>query len=91
MGKIVENYSLQETIGAGSYGKVYRATHIITHEQFAVKVIKAERFRQQPKLEEYTVNEIKTLSSLGASDHIVRYIDMLKTTNNYYFVYEYCN
>jgi serine/threonine-protein kinase ULK/ATG1 len=37
------------------------------------------------------VNEIKTLSSIESSPHIVRYVDMLKTANNYYFVYEFCN
>lgn len=44
-----------------------------------------------PKLEECTVNEINTLSKIEDNQHIVRYIDMLKTVNNFYFVYEYCN
>lgn len=30
MGKIVENYFLEETIGSGAYGKVYKARHIVT-------------------------------------------------------------
>lgn len=32
MGKIIENYALQEIIGEGMYGKVYKATHLITKE-----------------------------------------------------------
>jgi serine/threonine protein kinase len=50
MGKLVENYSLQEVIGSGVYGKVYKATHISTRQQFAVKVIKVEKFKDIPKL-----------------------------------------
>lgn len=54
-------------------------------------MIRSEKFKEIPKLEECTVNEINTLSSIEQSPHIVRYLDMLKTTNNYYFIYEYCN
>jgi dual-specificity kinase len=51
MGKIIENYSLQEMVGQGVYGKVFRAINIKTKEEVAVKVIKAEKFRDIPKLE----------------------------------------
>lgn len=91
MGKIIENYSLQELVGQGVYGKVFRGVNIKTKEEVAVKVIKTEKFRDIPKLEECTLNEINTLLKIEEKDHIVRYIDMLKTANNYYFVYEFCN
>ena len=91
MGKIIENYSLQEVLGQGVYGKVYRGVNIKTKEEVAIKVIRAEKFKDVPKLEECTVNEISALSKMGENAHIVRYIDMLKTVNNFYFVYEYCN
>ncbi len=37
------------------------------------------------------MNEINILSSIETNQHIIRYYDMLKTTNNFYFIYEYCN
>jgi serine/threonine protein kinase len=37
------------------------------------------------------MNEIQTLTMIGQADHIIRYYEMLKTKNNYYFVYEFCN
>jgi serine/threonine protein kinase len=37
------------------------------------------------------MNEIQILSTIGDSEFIVKYYEMLKTKNNYYFVYEYCN
>jgi serine/threonine protein kinase len=32
MGKIIENYSLQEVLGQGVYGKVYRGVNIKTKD-----------------------------------------------------------
>lgn len=37
------------------------------------------------------MNEINILSSIEANQHIIRYYDMLKTNNNFYFIYEFCN
>jgi serine/threonine-protein kinase ULK/ATG1 len=42
-------------------------------------------------LEECTVHEINILSNIEKNCHIINYFDMLKTQNNFYFVYEYCN
>lgn len=54
-------------------------------------MVKADRFKQFPKLEEGASNEINILTNLEPCPHIIRYYDMLKTVNNFYFVYEYCN
>ena len=55
-------------------------------------MVQVEKFIKIPKLEECTVNEINILSTLNKEcEYIVKYIDMLKTTNNFYFVYEFCN
>lgn len=55
-------------------------------------MIPSEKFKDIPKLEECTVNEINILSQIrNESEFIVNYIDMLKTSNNFYFVYEFCN
>lgn len=85
---MIDNYSLQECLGEGVYAKVYRAVHVKTHQEVAIKVIQASKFRDIPKLEECTVNEINILSQLKEEcGHIIKYIDMLKTANNFYFVY----
>jgi len=87
--KIVENYKLYEEIGAGQYGKVFRAIDTKTGETVAVKVIPLEKFAHVPKLEEFTANEIKTLGRIN-NPNVIKFIEMLKTTNNMYLVYEYC-
>lgn len=91
MGKKIENYCLEQVIGEGEFGKVYRAVNEKTDQVVAIKVIRIEKFKMSPKLEEFTINEIQTLSKIEDTTHIVKFIEILKTANNYYFVYEFCN
>lgn len=67
MVKKIENYYLEEVVGEGEYGKVYKATNERTNELVAIKVIKIEKFKMSPKLEECTINEIQTLSKIEAN------------------------
>lgn len=90
MHKIVENYILYEALGAGQYGKVYRAKNTKTNETVAVKSVPLDKFKDVPKLEEFTANEIKILNRIK-NPNIIRFIEMLKTTNNMYLVYEFCD
>jgi serine/threonine protein kinase len=70
---------------------VYRAINKNDSKEYAVKVIEVRRFKENKKLEECTVNEINILTNIEKNEHIIKYIDMLKTPNNFYFVYEFCN
>jgi serine/threonine protein kinase len=90
MSKIIENYCLNEVLGVGQYGKVYKALSIHTNQTFAIKVVKKQKFDEVEKLEEFTRNEIQTLAKMDCPN-IVKFVEMLKTANHYYFVYEYCN
>ena len=58
MVKIIENYSLHEQIGEGEYGKVYRGVDSRNKKEVAAKVINVKKFKEFPKLEECTLNEI---------------------------------
>lgn len=91
MGKKIENYVLDNIIGEGEFGKVYKAVNEKNGQTVAIKIIKVEKFKLSPKLEEFTINEIQTLSKIEDTTHVVRFIEILKTANNYYFVYEFCN
>ena len=50
MTKVVENYVLQDVIGSGQFGHVYRGKHITTDEVVAIKVLKVDKLNQTPKL-----------------------------------------
>jgi serine/threonine protein kinase len=56
MSKLVENYLLQEPVGKGVYGQVFRAVHQKTKGEYAVKVIPKSSFRSNPKLEQLAIN-----------------------------------
>ncbi|EGR29303.1 protein kinase domain protein [Ichthyophthirius multifiliis] len=90
MSKVIENYVLLEVIGSGQYGKVYRAKNIKNEQIVAIKVVQLEKFREVPKLHEFTMNEIRTLTKID-NPNCVRFQEMLKTSNNMYLIYEYCN
>ena len=62
MGKMIENYQLLNEIGRGMYSTVYKAINMKNKQEVAIKMVKAEKFKQYPKLEEGTFNEINILS-----------------------------
>ena len=49
-----------------------------------------QKFAKIPKLNEFIQNEINILKSID-NLNIIKLIEVLKTQNNYYIVYEYCN
>ena len=63
---------------------------MVTNDITAIKVLKLSKFNRVPKLQDVILNEIQTLKKLE-SEHIVKFIKMLKTSNHIYLVYEYCN
>ena len=87
--KKVDKYQLEEVVGAGSYGKVYRSKNTETDEVFAIKCIPAEKFKKIRKLSEFTQNEILVLEKIS-HPNIVRFVEKLTTANNFYMVYEFC-
>jgi len=56
----------------------------------AIKVIPNKKFLEVPKLEELTRNEIRLLSTIK-NPNVIRFEQMLRTTNNMYMIYEFCN
>lgn len=44
MVKIIDNYTLTDYLGKGEYGKVYKATHIDTKINVAIKIIPLKKF-----------------------------------------------
>ena len=55
-----------------------------------MKTIKIEKFRQVPKLSEFTQNEVQTLAKMNNAN-IIRFVEMLRTNHNVYLIYDYCN
>ena len=53
---MIENYSLQSELGRGMYSTVFKAINMKNKQEVAIKMVKAEKFKQYPKLEEGTYN-----------------------------------
>lgn len=88
--KVIDRYQLEEVVGSGTYGKVYKSRMIDTNDLYAVKCIPVEKFRKIKKLSEFTQNEIEVLEKIK-HPNIVRFYEKLVTVNNTYMVYEFCN
>ena len=73
---MIENYILKESCGSGQYGKVYKGIDTKKNACVAVKVMKVDKFREVPKLNEFTNNEIKTLSKIE-NKNVIRFIEIL--------------
>ncbi len=90
MNKLIENYILLERVSSSDFSEVFKSKHKITNELFAIKVVSFEKFTNNPKYQEQISNELRALKILDNFPHIVKFIKLLKTKNNVYLVYEYC-
>lgn len=87
MSKKVGAYLLQEVLGRGNYGTVFKALNTVNSETVAVKAMPMRQLTG--KLLQQLECEIKVLKKLK-SPNIVQLFDVLKTSNNVYLVMEYC-
>ena len=90
MSKVIDNYLVKQIIGKGSYGNVHLAKHLKTKELVAIKVISKQTFQKEPILNKLIKNEIVSLKNIE-HENIIKFIEIMRSTNNTYFVYEYCN
>ena len=79
-------YQIQEELGAGGMGTVYRAIHTESSELVAVKVLSATMARE-PGLVERFRREIESLQKL-TNPHIVRFLDSGEHDGTYYYAME---
>ena len=86
---IVDDLTLNKTLGKGAFGEVYLGTKQGTKEEFAIKKID-KKFTSNPKAKKYLDNEISILRDIS-HPNIVKLYDVKETSNFYYLVTEYCN
>ncbi|XP_046560995.1 serine/threonine-protein kinase pdik1l-A-like isoform X2 [Haliotis rubra] len=85
-GELLDKYDLEETLGEGSFGVVYRAINRETNEFVAVKEIKSD-LTQREKF----VKETELLRESGGHGNIVSIIESFEfEPDGFYIVLEYC-
>lgn len=96
--KRIENFViyLNEELGKGSFGKVYKGLNESTKLPVAIKALpkKLSRYASDvvdhdEYVKEALISEIRIMKKLK-NDAIVGFIDIIETSNNYYVVQELC-
>jgi len=85
--KKIGNYYLLKPIGVGSFAKVYKGLDEKTNDIVAIKMINKLQFPSEKN--DLIDKEIMILKSLN-HPNIIRIIDIKKTQNNIYLIFEYC-
>ncbi|KAF7329141.1 Non-specific serine/threonine protein kinase [Mycena kentingensis (nom. inval.)] len=93
--RVLGDYTLGRTLGQGSMGRVKIATHNVTGEEFAVKILPRARVTAQSSSKEAS-KEVRTLREAGLSlllhhPYICGMREMIVHPNHYYMVFEYVN
>ena len=85
--KKVGNYILSEQIGLGTFSKVTKATHTLTGEQVAVKILDKSKIKDNIDIERIS-REIEILKSIS-HPNISQLYESNSTIHNFYLVMEY--
>lgn len=85
--KRVSNYITGKTLGRGTFGDVRLATHIITGEKVAIKILEKNKIACEDDFRR-VVREIQVLKLLN-HENIVRLLEVIDTPRHIYLVTEY--
>ena len=86
---LVDDLSLIEPLGKGSFAEVFRALKQDTNEKFALKILDKE-CDTNPIAKKYLNSEIAIHKDIK-HENIVKLYDVKKTSQNFCLVTEYCN
>ena len=85
--KKMEHYQLQERIGKGSFGQVYKALYIPNNQRVAIKVIDLEEAVDEIEDIQQEISMIKQLNST----FITKFYDSFIKDSQLWLVMEYCD
>ena len=84
---MLKNYTIEKTLGKGTYGIVYKATQKDDNKICVIKQISLQGLNQSQKKEVKLESDI--LKSIN-SKYVVKYYDSFEEENNLNIVMEYC-
>jgi len=88
LGRRVGFYKFKSELGAGNFSKVKLATHQLTKERVAVKVI--DKTKLDSKTQRMVTREIQIMDSL-CHPHLIRLYEVVETINCLHLVMEYAH
>ncbi|XP_054706769.1 maternal embryonic leucine zipper kinase-like [Uloborus diversus] len=80
-------YVLHQTLGTGGFAKVKLATHILTKEKVAIKIMDKSALGDDLPRVQLEIEALKNLSH----PHICKLYQVIETESHYFLVLEYCS
>ena len=87
---IVDDLTLEELIGKGSFSNIYISTKKCNPKKYATKQMEREKIEKEPKCMSYLKSEIIVLKNLKHRN-IIKFEELKKTKKHFYIIMEYCN
>lgn len=91
MKKTIGKYVLGTTLGEGTFGKVKKAIHIETKDEFAIKIIDKDKVREQ-NMGIQIKREVNIMKQIGQKEdniNVVKLYEVLASKSKIYLVLEY--
>uniref|UniRef100_A0A8D9F7R7 non-specific serine/threonine protein kinase n=1 Tax=Cacopsylla melanoneura TaxID=428564 RepID=A0A8D9F7R7_9HEMI len=79
-------YILERTIGSGGFAKVKLATHVLTGEKVAIKIMKKATLGEDLPRVKLEIDALKNISH----QHICKLFQVIETSSHIFMVIEYC-
>ena len=86
----IGNYLLEQKIGTGNYGSVWKVRDKRTNQEYAMKIVSKKPMRQNPLLGTLYKAELQVMASIN-HPNILKLKEHLESDNNYYSVMNFCN
>ena len=87
--KCIGNYTIEKTIGSGTFGKVKHGIHVPTSAQVAIKILEKHRIVDASDIERVS-REIHILK-IVRHPHIIQLFEIVETHKQLYLVMEYAS
>jgi serine/threonine protein kinase len=84
--RCVGYYDLEKTLGRGRFGKAKLATHVLTGEKVAIKIIRKSKLNNESL--ELVRQEIKAMKNLS-HPNIIQLYEVVETENVIFIIMEY--
>ncbi len=83
-------FDIGAVLGKGAFGTVYMGNDYESKRKYAIKQVPTALMTSSAQLASAIKNEVEIMK-LMKHENLVRCYDVLTTSNNYYFVLEFCN